>query len=80
MIIKCEMELWKFKAWSGGKAVIDRLTIEECDQLESILEDIYPDGMDEESINDLLWFDTEWVLEVLNIDEDDFWKREIKPF
>ena len=41
-------------------------------ELEAILEDAYPDGMDETELNDLLWFESETVFEWLGIgDEED---------
>ena len=37
------------------------------DELDSLLEDMYPDGITETELNDLLRFDDEWVLEALGI-------------
>ena len=53
-----------FKAWSG--AVDTWGALEEhgrLETLESLLEEIYPDGMSETELNDLLWFEPEMVCE-----------------
>ena len=63
-----------YKPWSG--AVDTWETIEEeglLDELDSLLEDIYPDGLSESELNDLLWFDKDWIFEQLGIsDGEDF--------
>lgn len=41
------------------------------EQLEAILEDLYPDGIDETQLNDLLSFDDEAVYEWLGIEDED---------
>lgn len=59
-----------YKPWSG--AVDTWETIEEeglLDELDSLLEDIYPDGLSETELNDLLWFDKDWVFEQLGISD-----------
>ena len=65
MKITKEISLEDFEAWSGARRTLDELTSDECEQLENILEDIYPDGMDETTLNDILWFDEDWVAEQL---------------
>lgn len=68
MKIYSEISISNFKAWSGAISTLDRIIAEnKCDELESILEDMYPDGMDETELNDLLWFDDEIVFEWLGI-------------
>ena len=59
-----------YKPWSG--AVDTWETIEEeglLDELDSLLEDIYPDGLSESELNDLLWFDKDWIFEQLGISD-----------
>lgn len=63
--------LRNFEFWSGAKYNADKLSYDQLDQLENILEESYPDGMDETEINDLLWFDFETVCEWLGIEEDE---------
>lgn len=57
-----EESLSSFEFWSGAKDRAEKLTSKELDQIESMLEDFYPDGMDETELNDLFWFDFETVL------------------
>ena len=51
------------------------LTDEELDQVESTLEELYPEGMPETSLNDLFWFDFKSVCEWLGLDEDEYYER-----
>lgn len=68
MKIYSEISIAGFKAWSGAVSTLDRIIAEnKCDELEFILEDMYPDGMDETELNDLLWFDSDTVFEWLGI-------------
>lgn len=72
MRIYKELNLETFEAWSGAVDTLEKIKeAGKCEELEFLLEDIYPDGMDETQLNDLLWFDDEWVLETLGISEDD---------
>ena len=67
-----EMSLWDFEAWSGAKStrdiIIEHDKVEEFDQL---IEELYPEGIDETGLNDLLWFDDEWIFEALGISEEE---------
>lgn len=65
MKITKEISLKDFEAWSGAKDTLNELTESECEQLESILEDVHPDGIDETSLNDILWFENDWIAECL---------------
>lgn len=47
MTIITEQSLRSFEFWSGAKDNADELTIEQFDELENILEELYPDGMTE---------------------------------
>lgn len=73
MKISYELNLNSFNAWSGAIETLDRIRREgKCEELEAILEDLYPDGMDETELNDLLWFDGDTVLhEWLGLDTYD---------
>ena len=70
MKINSEMGLKKFKAWSGAKDTLNKLIeLDKCDELEFILDDLYPDGLTDTQLNDILWFDDEWIYETLGIEE-----------
>ena len=72
MRIYNETSLENFEAWSGAVDTLDRVKeAGKCDELESILEDLYPDGMSETELNDLLWFEPETVFEWLGIEEEE---------
>lgn len=78
MKITKEISLYNFDAWSGGRIALDHIieTAGEagCDRLEQTLDELYPDGIDETTLNDILWFDTEWCYEVAGVyktDEDE---------
>ena len=72
MKITSEMSLKNFKAWSGAKDTLNKLIeLDKCDDLEFILEDLYPDGITETQLNDLLWFDDKWIYETLGIEEEE---------
>lgn len=72
MKIYREIPLSEFEFWSGGKDTVEELTEEELEQIEQILEEIYPEGMDETEVNDFFWFERELIAEWLgfkNFDE-----------
>ena len=72
MIIKTDIYLYDFEAWSGARDTLDRIIDEgKCEELEGMLEELYPDGMTDTELNDLLWFDWEEVFEWLGIKEEE---------
>ena len=65
------MSLKNFKAWSGAKDTLNKLIeLDKCDDLEFILDDLYPNGLTETQLNDILWFEDEWIYETLGIEEE----------
>lgn len=67
-----ETNLSNFEAWCGArdtKLVIMEHRKEE--EFEALIEESYPDGIDETQLNDILWFDSEWVFECLGINEEE---------
>ena len=70
MKITSEISLKNFKAWSGAKDTLNKLIeLDKCDDLEFILDDLYPDGLTDTQLNDILWFEDEWIYETLGIEE-----------
>lgn len=65
MKIYTEESLRNFEFWSGAKDTVKYLTDEELDQIEAILEDSYPEGMDETEINDFFWFEDDTIADWL---------------
>lgn len=79
MTITYELDLNRFKAWSGAKDTLERIQREgKCAELENVLEELYPDGMTETELNDLLWFDSESVYEWLGIRSEEQIEKEIE--
>lgn len=57
--------LTEFEYWAGAKDTAKYLTDDEMDTIEGILEELYPDGMDETELNDLFWFEDNLIAEWL---------------
>lgn len=66
------VSLVDFDAWSGAKGtkqtIIDNDKAEEFDNL---IEELYPDGLSETTLNDILWFESDWIFEMLGITEEE---------
>jgi hypothetical protein len=76
MLVHTEVSLANFQFWGGAKDFAQELTIEDLEQIEFVLEDIYPDGMDETLVNDIFWFETDWLCECLGYEDyEDFLKQ-----
>ena len=61
--------LGNFEAWSGAiktKQVI--LDNNKGEDFNALIEELYPDGLTETQLNDILWFDEDWIFESLGID------------
>lgn len=68
MKIIIETSLENFEFWSGAKdtaEIIDKHGL--WSTVESILEDLYPNGMSDTELNDIFWFESEWLFETLGI-------------
>jgi len=77
MKIYSEKSLQDFNFWSGAADTARYLTDEEIDQIESTLEELYPDGMDETAVNDFFWFEDDTIAEWLGYDSfEDIMERE----
>jgi hypothetical protein len=60
-----EESLNSFAFWGGARDTAKYLTEDEMDIIECILEEQYPDGMNETDLNDFFWFDYELIAEWL---------------
>ena len=79
MKVYTDCTLRSFRFWCGAKDTAKYLTPEELDRIEAILEELYPEGIDETTINDIFWFEddaiAEWLgyssfEEIMNREED----------
>lgn len=74
MALKVIKEFVDFTPWAGATSNYERIVEEgKLDAFETLLEECYPDGIEEVQINDILWFDFDWVCNCLGMkkDEDD---------
>ena len=64
--------LQNFDAWSGAKdtkqTILDNNKAEEFNDL---IEELYPDGLSETNLNDILWFEEDFLFESLSITIED---------
>ena len=60
-----ELDLLQFEAWSGAVDTMKELTSEEMDILQEAIEELYPEGLSDTQLNDILWFEDEWISEVI---------------
>ena len=67
-----EISIADFNAWSGAIKTKETI-VENCkvDDFDNMIEDLYPDGLTDTQLNDLLWFDSEWIFETLGICEEE---------
>lgn len=72
MLVTREISISDFTPWSGAVSTWDRI-IEgnKEDEFDSMIDELYPDGISETQLNDLLWFDSDWVFEMLGISDDE---------
>jgi len=65
-------QLHSFDAWSGAKdtkqTILDN---HKGDEFDSLIEELYPDGLSEAALNDILWFDPKWIYESLGIETEE---------
>lgn len=79
MKITYELDLNSFEAWSGGEDTLNRVINEgKVDELEAVLEECYPDGMDETNLNDILRFESDWVYEMCGIRSESVIREELE--
>lgn len=71
MIYTVEKNLSSFDFWSSAKNFAEMLTLEELDQLDDLLPELFGEEIPTETqINDLFWFDFETVCELLGYEYD----------
>ena len=69
-IILHDIDLNEFTPWCGAVSTVE--TIQNADKVEefnSLINELYPDGLEDVTLNDLLWFEREWLYECLGIKE-----------
>lgn len=71
MIIKHEIALADFEFWCGGAHNASLLTKDELDMIDCALSELYPSGLTPTEINDILWFDDDWIAELCGFQDFD---------
>ena len=64
-----EKSLRGFEFWSGAKYTAETLTDGELDTIECIFDELYPDGASETTVNDIFWFERDWIAEMLGFED-----------
>ena len=63
------LSLINFEAWSGAKDTKETIISEgKVDEFDSLIEELYPDGLSKTQLNDLLWFEEDWLYEMIGIE------------
>ena len=79
MKITKEIAIEEFEGWCGAENTLDKIISEgKAEEFEFILEDLYPEGMDETQLNDLLRFEPEWCFEAVGIRTESEIESELK--
>lgn len=72
MLIKKEMSICEFEAWSGAKTTLDTIIANNKEtEFECLIEECYPNGLTDTELNDLLWFNNDWIYEQLGISDEE---------
>lgn len=70
MALKITTGIDNFKPWSGAVSTWEEIEAQgKISDLEFLLEELYPEGIDEGKLNDLLWFESDWVYGQLGIND-----------
>ena len=66
------LSLRNFDAWSGAVDTKETIINEgKAEQFDNLIEELYPDGLTDTQLNDLLWFEEDWLFEMLGIEIDE---------
>ena len=69
MKINYDLSLSQFEAWSGAVRTKDIIMENNLEiEFENLINELYPDGIDATTLNDILWFEDQWIFETLNIE------------
>lgn len=68
MKVTTNLKLSDFDAWSGAIETQERILSEGKEKdFDYLMEELYPNGIDETQLNDILWFEEEWIFNQLRI-------------
>ena len=66
MTYTCDESLTNFEFWSGARDRAAALTYDQLNQLDDLLPDVM--GLDDTEINDLFWFEEDFIAQLLGFD------------
>ena len=68
-------DLKLFKPWGGAKDTWELILAQDkLEALDKALEDMYPEGLTASDLNDILWFEKDWIVEKTGLDVSGFVK------
>ena len=71
-MLKIITTLDDYSPWSGAIKTFDIIKDNDMlDDFEFLIENCYPEGITQTQLNDILWFDSEWVLEQLGLNDNE---------
>ena len=71
-IINNSLDLRDFKAWGGAVETQEKIIEEgKTEEFEDLINELYPDGLTDTQLNDILWFEEDWIFEQLNIEVEE---------
>jgi hypothetical protein len=72
MKITNDTTLKNFETWSGATETKEAiLNAGKGDEFDNLIEELYPDGLTDTQLNDLLWFEEDWLFQTLGICEEE---------
>ena len=77
--MKVTINFSDFTPWSGAVDTWEKINdVGLLDQFEAELETMYENGISDTQLNDLLCFDSDWCLELVGLNEEDYDDEEIE--
>ena len=62
----------RYRPWEGAINTLNKIRLAgKLDAFEAALDELYPDGMDEGKLNDLLWFEPDYCLSLVGLPGED---------
>ena len=70
LIIKIGLD--EYEPWSGAKYTYNKLQeLNKLEDFEELMSEMYPEGVTETKLNDILWFEDEWIFDTLGIETEE---------
>ncbi len=73
MLVVYDISLDDFEAWQGGLETLKRLReLQAVEKVETLVLELYPDGLTDVELNDFLWFEDGLIAETVGM--SDLWE------